>query len=122
MLGPRGEPDLVEARARDTRLCLLGQRGSRSQHETAEHGKSAFWSPPLRDEGVGEQGQIWSFPRGIATLSLPTRSRAGVQGLIELSGVRPDEEVEAVPDDVAKGLNSEVLRVEEHILKQGGKK
>ncbi len=72
--------------------------------------------------GSSSAKRTWSFPSGIATLSLPTRSRTGIKGPIEFNGVRPDQELEAEPEEVAKGLNSEILRAEEYVLKAAGGK
>ncbi len=50
------------------------------------------------------------------TVSLPTRSRWRHDGEpIEFNGIEPDTEVEAVPDELQKGLNSAILRAEEYI-------
>ena len=70
--------------------------------------------------GSSSAKRTWSFPSGIATLSLPTRSRTGIKGPIEFNGLRPDQEIEAEPEEVAKGLNSEILRAEEYLLKSVG--
>ena len=71
--------------------------------------------------GASSSKREWTFPSGIATLSLPTRSRNGVGGkLIEFHGIEPDERIEAAPDEVQRGLNSEILRAEAYLLKTGG--
>jgi hypothetical protein len=55
-------------------------------------------------------------------LSLPTRSRFGPDRRpIEFFGIKPHEEVEAVPEEVLSGKNSEILRAEEYLAKAGGK-
>ena len=60
----------------------------------------------------------WAFPSGRATLTLPTRSRAGLNRRpIEFNGIIPDEHVEAVPEELRSGKNSGILRAEEWLLK-----
>ncbi|MDH4239457.1 MAG: DUF1349 domain-containing protein [Phycisphaerae bacterium] len=68
--------------------------------------------------GSSSSKRTWSFPSGLATLSLPTRSRWGISGQpIEFNGIRPDENVEAVPEEVQRGLNSAILRAEQYLVK-----
>jgi C-terminal processing protease CtpA/Prc len=67
--------------------------------------------------GASSAKRNWTFPSGIATLVVATRSRVGIKGPIEFNGIKPDEEVEAVPEEVARGANSEILRAEEFLLK-----
>ncbi len=71
--------------------------------------------------GASISKRQWTFPSGIATLSLPVRSRQGLGSQIEFNGVKPHVEALPVPEEVQKGLNSEILRAEEHILKGGGR-
>jgi len=74
-----------------------------------------FGSPTA---GSSSAKRTWSFPSGIATLSLPRRSRGGISGQpIEFNGIRPDENVEAVPEEVQGGLNSAILRAEQYLVK-----
>jgi regulation of enolase protein 1 (concanavalin A-like superfamily) len=74
-----------------------------------------FGSPTA---GSSSAKRTWSFPSGIATLSLPSRSRWGISGQpIEFNGIRPDENVEAVPEEVQRGLNSAILRAEQYLVK-----
>ncbi len=40
---------------------------------------------------------------------------------IEFFGISPHEAVEAVPEEVARGLNSGILRAEEYLLKDPGR-
>jgi beta-lactamase regulating signal transducer with metallopeptidase domain/regulation of enolase protein 1 (concanavalin A-like superfamily) len=66
--------------------------------------------------GSSSAKRIWNFPSGIASISVPTRSRWGIGGRqIEFNGIKPDVEVEAVPEEVAQGLNSAILRAEEYL-------
>jgi len=71
--------------------------------------------------GASSSKRQWTFPSGVATLSLPVRSRQGLGSQIEFNGVKPHVEAFAVPEEVQKGLNSEILRAEEHILKGGAR-
>lgn len=74
-----------------------------------------FGSPTA---GSSSAKRTWSFPSGIGTLSLPRRSRWGISGQpIEFNGIRPDENVEAVPEEVQRGQNSAILRAEEYLVK-----
>jgi hypothetical protein len=66
--------------------------------------------------GSSSSKRTWNFPSGICTLSLPSRSRWGISGEpIEFNGIRPDEKVEAVPEEVQNGMNSAILRAEKYI-------
>lgn len=63
--------------------------------------------------GSSTSKREWTFPSGIATLRFSTRSRAGPgDAPIEFHGVAPDEPVEAVPEELQAGRNSEILRAE----------
>lgn len=69
-----------------------------------------------RTAGASSAKREWSFPSGIASLVLPTRSRFRADGTpIEFNGIEPDEEVEAVPEEVAQGINSAIRRAEEYL-------
>jgi len=47
---------------------------------------------------------------------LSRRSRWGISGQpIEFNGIKPDENVEAVPEEVQNGMNSAILRTEEYL-------
>jgi len=60
----------------------------------------------------------WKFPSGIATVRFSVRSRwRADRKPIEFNGIDPDQEVEAVPDEVARGLNSDICRAEEYLRK-----
>jgi len=74
-----------------------------------------------RTAGASTAKRDWTFPGGVATLSLPVRSRWGIGGqLIELHGIEPHVEVEAVPEDLLRGLNTEILKAEQYILASPG--
>lgn len=55
----------------------------------------------------------WSFPSGIATLTLPVRTRFRADGEpIEFNGIAPDEIVWPVPEDLQQGRNTCIRRAE----------
>ncbi|MDZ4860035.1 MAG: S41 family peptidase [Candidatus Hydrogenedentes bacterium] len=69
--------------------------------------------------GASSSKRQWKFPSGIATVSLPTRSRWRADGKpIEFNGIEPDEVVEPDPAEVLAGKNSELLRAEAYVLKR----
>ncbi|MDR0534126.1 MAG: hypothetical protein LBH01_09235 [Verrucomicrobiales bacterium] len=68
-----------------------------------------------KSAGASSAKRNWDFPGGIATVVLPTRSRSDDGKPIEFYGIEPDVEVEAVPEEVASGANSEILRAEEYL-------
>jgi hypothetical protein len=73
--------------------------------------------------GSSSAKKTWKFPSGIASLTIPTRSRWRADGKpIEYNGIEPDEQIEPVPGDVLKGLNTEILRAEKYILSQPSKR
>lgn len=60
----------------------------------------------------------WTFPSGVATLSLPTRSRfRSDRKPIEFHGIMPDEVVHPVPEDLQEGRNT-CIRLAEAWLKE----
>lgn len=66
--------------------------------------------------GSSSRKRAWTFPSGIAAISVAVRSHWGIAGQpIEFSGIEPDVKVEAVPEEVAQGLNSAICRVEEYL-------
>ncbi len=66
--------------------------------------------------GASSAKRVWKFPSGVASVVMATRSRSGVGDKpIEFNGVTPDIEVEAVPEEVGKGQNSEILRALEYL-------
>ena len=71
-----------------------------------------------RTAGASSAKRQWPFPSGIATVTFSTRSRWRGDGQpIEFNGIAPDAEIEAVPEEVARGLNSEILRAEEYLVR-----
>lgn len=75
--------------------------------------------------GSSTSKRRWELPSGLATFTLPTRSRYGVsiggkRRLIEFHGIDPDVVVEAVPEEVAAGKNSAILRAEAWIRGEAG--
>jgi len=66
--------------------------------------------------GASSEKRVWKFPSGVASVVMATRSRWRADGQpIEFNGIAPDIEVEAVPEEVAKGMNSEILRAQEYL-------
>jgi C-terminal processing protease CtpA/Prc len=77
-------------------------------------GRARLFGP--KTAGASSAKRIWTFPSGIASLSVPTRSRWGIDGKpIEFLGIEPHVKVEAVPEELKRGLNSAILRAEEYI-------
>lgn len=71
-----------------------------------------------RSAGCSSSKRSWQFPSGIATVRISIRSRwRNDRKPIEYNGIEPDEPVEAVPEDVAVGLNSAILRAERYLRK-----
>jgi hypothetical protein len=69
-----------------------------------------------RTAGASSSKRQWTFPSGIASVTFSTRSRTGNHGQpIEFNGIVPDVELEAVPEEVAQGVNSEIRRAEEYL-------
>ena len=63
----------------------------------------------------------WSFPSGIATLSLPTRSRFRADRKpIEFHGISPDEVVDPVPEDLLEGGNTCIRHAEAWLGERAG--
>jgi len=100
-------------------LAVIIDAGCTSAGETlardlVNRGNARLFGSPTA--GSSSAKRTWSFPSGIATLSLPRRSRWGIGGQpIEFNGIRPDENVEAVPEEVQRGQNSAILRAEEYL-------
>ncbi len=68
--------------------------------------------------GASSSKRQWTFPSGIATVTFSTRSRWRNDGQpIEFNGIVPDVEVEVVPEEAARGQNSEIRRAEEYLAK-----
>lgn len=69
-----------------------------------------------RTAGSSSSKRQWTFPSGIASVTFSTRSRwRNDRQPIEFNGIAPDVELEAVPEEVAQGLNSEIRRAEEYL-------
>ena len=67
--------------------------------------------------GSSSSKRTWTFPSGIATLSLPTRSRWRGDGKpIEFNGIDPDVIVEPDPEELLDGKNSAIVKAEAYIL------
>ncbi len=71
-----------------------------------------------RTAGASSAKRQWPFPSGIASVTFSTRSRWRSDGQpIEFNGIAPDDEIEPTPEEVARGLNSEILRAEEYLTR-----
>lgn len=67
--------------------------------------------------GSSSSKRTWEFPSGIATVIFSTRSRTGLGNKpIEFNGIAPDVEVEADPEDVAAGKNTQIIAAEQYLL------
>lgn len=72
-----------------------------------------------RTAGSSTSKRTWTFPSGIASVVMSTRSRWRNDGApIEYNGIEPDVIVEAVPEEVGKGRNSCILRAVEYLRKE----
>jgi C-terminal processing protease CtpA/Prc len=72
--------------------------------------------------GASSAKRDWTFPSGIATLTLSVRSRWGLDGqLIEFKGIQPHVEVEAVPEDLLQGQNTEIVKAEQYLVSVSGR-
>jgi len=88
--------------------------GETMARDLARQGKARLFGS--KTAGASSSKRIWTFPSGIASLSVPARSRWGIDGKpIEFLGIEPHVKVEAVPEELKRGLNSTVLRAEEYI-------
>lgn len=107
-------------------LAVLIDAGCTSAGETlardfALHGNARLFGS--KTAGSSSAKRIWTFPSGIASLSVPTRSRWGIdEKPIEFLGIEPHVKVEAVPEEVRRGLNSGILRAEEYLNEVGSAK
>jgi len=71
-----------------------------------------------RSAGSSSAKEYFTLPSGIATVRFSLRSRWRRDGKpIEHNGIDPDEIVEPDPDEMARGLNSAILRAEAHLKK-----
>ncbi len=72
-----------------------------------------------RTGGASSAKRTWSFPSGIASITVPVRSRWRNDGKpIEFNGIDPDVPVEAVPEELKAGGNSGILRAQEYLLRE----
>jgi len=69
--------------------------------------------------GSSTSKKHWTFPSGIASVRISERTRGGIDGKpIEFHGIEPHLKVEAVPQEVAAGFNSAILRAEQYLQTQ----
>jgi len=115
--------DLIERMAALPRpVAVIIDAGCVSAGETVardlrrEAGARVFGS---KTAGSSTSKRTWPFPSGIASVRFSTRSRWRNDGQpIEFNGIDPDVAVEAVPEEVAQGLNSAVCRAQEYLAKE----
>lgn len=90
----------------DAGCMSAGETFARDLRATA--GATLFGTPTA---GSSSSKYTWTFPSGIATVRLPSRSRWRADGEpIEYNGIAPDIEVEPDPADVAAGRNTAIER------------
>ncbi len=66
--------------------------------------------------GASSAKRDWTFPSGVATVLCSVRGRWGLDGqLIEFRGIQPHVEIEAVPEDLQQGLNTEIIKAQEYL-------
>ena len=66
--------------------------------------------------GSSSSKRQWTFPSGIASIRISVRSRwRADRKPIEFNGIDPDVPVEAVPPEVAGGVNSAIRRAEVYL-------
>jgi len=100
-------------------LAVLIDAGCMSAGETlardfVQRGSARLFGS--KTAGASSAKRTWTFPSGVASLSVPTRSRWGIGGKpIEFNGIEPHVEVEAVPEELAQGLNSGICRAEQYL-------
>lgn len=115
--------DLVnQVKAVQKPTVVIGDAGCISAGETLirdfiRYADARFIGTPTA--GSSSSKKEWQFPSGIATVKFSTRSRYGPDGEpIEFNGIKPHEIVEAVPEEVLDGKNSEILRAVEYLQTQ----
>ncbi len=113
---------LVEAvKAMPRPVAVIIDEGCISAGETlardfANHAGARLFG--AKTAGSSTAKQHWTFPSGIASVTLSVRSRWRLDKKpIEFNGIDPDEPVEAVPEEVARGLNSAICRAEAYLKK-----
>jgi hypothetical protein len=103
-------------------MAVLIDAGCASAGETLardmrREATARLFGTPTAGSSSSKRG--WSFPSGVATVTLSTRSRWRNDGQpIEFNGIQPDEFVEPVPEDVLAGKNTSILRAEAWLLTQ----
>ncbi len=66
--------------------------------------------------GSSSSKTTFTFPSGIASLTIPIRTRWRADNQpIEFNGITPDLVSEAIPREVQAGLNSQILRAQEYL-------
>jgi C-terminal processing protease CtpA/Prc len=69
--------------------------------------------------GSSSSKKVFELPSGIASIRYSVRSRGGIGGKpIEFHGIEPHVPLEAIPEIVAEGKNSEIEIVRRELLKE----
>jgi hypothetical protein len=105
-------------------LAILIDAGCFSAGETLARDFVRYGNARLfgsKTAGSSGRKRTWTFPSGIASVSVAVRSHGGIAGRpIEFNGIEPDVKVEALPEEIARGLNSAICRAEEYLIKDRG--
>ncbi|MBC8405333.1 MAG: hypothetical protein H8E15_08915 [Planctomycetes bacterium] len=117
--GGYGDELIDQVKAVQKPIVVIGDAGCISAGETLirdfiRYAEAHFIGTPTA--GSSSSKKEWQFPSGIATVKFSTRSRFGPDGEpIEFNGIKPHTIVEAVPEEVLAGKNSEILRAVEYL-------
>jgi hypothetical protein len=124
--GGYGTPLIEKIRGLPRPVAALIDAGCMSAGETLARELARFAEARLfgsRTAGSSSAKRKWGFPSGIATVTFAVRSRwRNDRKPIEFNGIEPDVGVEAVPQEVARGLNSAICRAEEYLKEAAGAK
>jgi len=120
--GGYGESLIAAVKAMPRPVAVIIDAGCISAGETLARdfvnyaGARVFGS---KTAGSSTSKKHWPFPSGIATVRISVRTRGGIGGKpIEFHGIEPHVKVEAVPQEVAGGFNSAILRAQQYLLTQ----
>ncbi len=119
--GGYGADLLDRIKAFDRPIAVLIDAGTVSAGETLARDFRRYAGAHLIGEqsaGSSSSKRTFSFPSGVASLVIPVRSRFRMDKLpIEFNGIAPDTFSEAVPEEVAAGKNSTLLRAQEYLAR-----
>ncbi|NUM54755.1 MAG: hypothetical protein HUU46_14005 [Candidatus Hydrogenedentes bacterium] len=89
--------------------------GETLARDIAEHTGARIFG--TKTAGSSSAKRKWSFPSGVASVIMATRSRVRADGKpIEFNGIDPDVIVEPVAEEVQQGKNTEILRAEAFLV------